>query len=86
MPMQSPGRTARGFTNCISPLNQTAPDIEPAWIPGAHPEAVPAYATFKRSLAAAVPDIATYSDVKDPVVDLVVIVAESWAATAGWQP
>jgi GrpB-like predicted nucleotidyltransferase (UPF0157 family) len=32
----------------------------------AHPEAVPAYATFKRSLAAAVPDIATYSDTKDP--------------------
>jgi GrpB-like predicted nucleotidyltransferase (UPF0157 family) len=51
-----------------------------------HPEATPAYATFKRSLAAAVPDIATYSDIKDPVVDLVITVAERWAAVSGWQP
>jgi hypothetical protein len=51
----------------------------------AHPEAVPAYAAFKRSLAAAVPDIATYSDVKDPVVDLVIAVADAWAAVSGWQ-
>jgi GrpB-like predicted nucleotidyltransferase (UPF0157 family) len=52
----------------------------------AHPEAVPAYASFKRSLATAVPDIATYSDVKDPVVDLVIAVADAWAAVSGWQP
>jgi len=52
----------------------------------AHPEAVPAYVTFKRSLAAAVPDIATYSDIKDPVVDLVIAVADTWAADTGWQP
>jgi GrpB-like predicted nucleotidyltransferase (UPF0157 family) len=52
----------------------------------AHPEAVPAYAEFKRSLAATAPDIATYSDVKDPVVDLVVTVAETWAAATGWWP
>jgi GrpB-like predicted nucleotidyltransferase (UPF0157 family) len=52
----------------------------------AHPKAVPAYAAFKRSLAATVPDIATYSDVKDPVVDLVVTVADTWAAVTGWQP
>ena len=52
----------------------------------AHPEAVPPYAVFKRSLAVAVPDIATYSNVKDPVVDLVVTVAETWATATGWQP
>jgi len=52
----------------------------------AHPEAVPAYAAFKRSLAATAPDIATYSDIKDPVVDLVVSVAETWATGTGWRP
>jgi dephospho-CoA kinase len=51
-----------------------------------HPEATPAYATFKRSLAAAVPDIAAYTDIKDPVVDLVITVADTWAADTGWQP
>lgn len=51
----------------------------------AHPEAVPAYTAFKRSLAATAPDIATYSGVKDPVVDLVIAVAETWAAATGWQ-
>jgi len=52
----------------------------------AHPEAIPAYASFKRSLAAVTPDPDAYSDVKDPVVDLVITVAETWAASAGWQP
>jgi GrpB-like predicted nucleotidyltransferase (UPF0157 family) len=52
----------------------------------AHPEAIPAYARFKRELAAAVPDIATYSDIKDPVVDLVITTAGTWATATGWQP
>jgi dephospho-CoA kinase len=52
----------------------------------AHPPAVPAYAAFKRSLAAATPDIAAYSGVKDPVVDLVITVAETWATATGWRP
>ncbi|MFI9787128.1 GrpB family protein [Kitasatospora sp. NPDC051984] len=52
----------------------------------AHPEAVPAYARFKTVLAGAVGDIDTYSDVKDPVVDLVITVANSWAAATGWAP
>jgi len=30
--------------------------------------------------------IATYSEVKDPVVDLVITVAGTWAADTGWQP
>ena len=34
----------------------------------------------------AVPDVATYSDVKDPVVDLVITVAEAWATGTGWRP
>jgi GrpB-like predicted nucleotidyltransferase (UPF0157 family) len=52
----------------------------------AHPEAVPSYARFKRMLAAAVTDGDTYTDIKDPVVDLVIAVAEHWAATTGWRP
>lgn len=52
----------------------------------AHPEAVPAYARFKSVLAGTVRDIGTYADVKDPVVDLVITVAEPWATTTGWTP
>jgi GrpB-like predicted nucleotidyltransferase (UPF0157 family) len=53
----------------------------------AHPAAVPAYAAFKVSLAAAVgEDLELYTDVKDPVVDLVVAVAEEWASASGWVP
>ncbi|MFI0236477.1 GrpB family protein [Streptomyces sp. NPDC016845] len=52
----------------------------------ATPEAVPAYARFKYVLAGAVPDTGTYAEVKDPVVDLVVVVAEKWAAQTGWRP
>jgi GrpB-like predicted nucleotidyltransferase (UPF0157 family) len=51
----------------------------------AHPAAVPAYAAFKVALAAAVSeDLGWYTDVKDPVVDLVAVVAEEWAAVSGW--
>jgi GrpB-like predicted nucleotidyltransferase (UPF0157 family) len=52
----------------------------------AHPEAVPSYARFKRVLAQHVRDVDTYTDVKDPVVDLVVAVAEPWAAATAWTP
>ncbi|WP_345473123.1 GrpB family protein [Actinoallomurus oryzae] len=52
----------------------------------AHPEAVPAYARFKSVLAGTVGDIDTYADVKDPVVDLVIAVAEPWATTTSWTP
>jgi GrpB-like predicted nucleotidyltransferase (UPF0157 family) len=49
----------------------------------AHPAAVPAYAHFKESLAEAVhDDLDVYTDVKDPVVDLVIAVAEEWDAGA----
>jgi GrpB-like predicted nucleotidyltransferase (UPF0157 family) len=52
----------------------------------AHPAAVPAYAAFKRSLASEVGDIGAYSDVKDPVVDLIVTIADTWADEVGWTP
>jgi GrpB-like predicted nucleotidyltransferase (UPF0157 family) len=52
----------------------------------AHPEAVPPYARFKQVLAGTVADTGTYADVKDPVVDLVLTVAEPWAAATGWSP
>ena len=50
----------------------------------AHPEAVPPYAAFKRALATGAPDVDWYSEVKDPVVDLVVAIAESWSQQTGW--
>ena len=50
----------------------------------AHPEHVPAYARFKQVVADHVPDTGTYSDLKDPVVDLIVELAEPWAAETGW--
>jgi GrpB-like predicted nucleotidyltransferase (UPF0157 family) len=50
----------------------------------AHPEAVPAYGRFKEVLAGSVADVDDYADVKDPVVDLVIAVAEPWAADTGW--
>jgi GrpB-like predicted nucleotidyltransferase (UPF0157 family) len=50
----------------------------------AHPEVVPSYARFKRVVAHSGVDVDTYTDIKDPVVDLVVAVAESWAAEIGW--
>jgi GrpB-like predicted nucleotidyltransferase (UPF0157 family) len=52
----------------------------------AHPQAVPAYTAFKRSLASVTSDLVSYTDVKDPVVDLVITVAEAWAAATGWEP
>jgi GrpB-like predicted nucleotidyltransferase (UPF0157 family) len=52
----------------------------------AHPDAVPAYGRFKAQLAHVVPDLATYTDLKDSVVDLIVAAAEEWAATTGWTP
>jgi GrpB-like predicted nucleotidyltransferase (UPF0157 family) len=50
----------------------------------AHPAAIPAYARFKEVLASAVDDPGVYTDVKDPVVDLVITCAEQWAAAVGW--
>lgn len=52
----------------------------------AHPDAVPAYAAFKLALAQATPDFDSYTGAKDPVVDLVIVVAEAWATSLGWQP
>ncbi len=51
----------------------------------AHPAAVPTYGAFKRSLAAVVDDTGVYADVKDPVVDLVIVAAEDWAARTNWK-
>jgi GrpB-like predicted nucleotidyltransferase (UPF0157 family) len=53
----------------------------------AHAMAIPAYAHFKESLSRAVDDdVELYTDVKDPVVDLVIAVAEEWAAVTAWTP
>lgn len=52
----------------------------------AHPDAVPAYGRFKLTLADAVHDLGTYTDIKDPVVDLVVAAADQWSRDTGWRP
>ena len=52
----------------------------------AHPEAVAPYAAFKRALSVAAPDLDWYTDLKDPVVDLVVVIAETWALDTNWSP
>jgi GrpB-like predicted nucleotidyltransferase (UPF0157 family) len=51
-----------------------------------HPEAIPAYSQFKVVLSRVTLDVGTYSDVKDPVVDLVIAVGEGWAVSSGWKP
>ncbi len=52
----------------------------------AHPLAVAAYARFKAELALAVVGLELYTEIKDPVVDLVVAAAAGWARDTGWQP
>jgi GrpB-like predicted nucleotidyltransferase (UPF0157 family) len=52
----------------------------------ARPLAVAAYSRFKQSLAAEVVNLEPYTDIKDPVVDLVVAAAIDWASAEGWQP
>jgi GrpB-like predicted nucleotidyltransferase (UPF0157 family) len=52
----------------------------------AHPLAVPAYARFKSELAKAVVRLDVYTEIKDPVVDLVVAAAAGWARDTAWQP
>jgi GrpB-like predicted nucleotidyltransferase (UPF0157 family) len=51
----------------------------------AHPATAEAYAELKRRLAMHLADLETYSDVKDPAVDLIYFAAEDWAAATQWQ-
>jgi GrpB-like predicted nucleotidyltransferase (UPF0157 family) len=52
----------------------------------AHPLAVAGYARFKQLLAADVSDLEKYTDIKDPVVDVIVAAAAGWAEQTGWRP
>jgi GrpB-like predicted nucleotidyltransferase (UPF0157 family) len=52
----------------------------------AHPLAVAAYGRFKQVLAAEVGDLERYTEIKDPVVDVVVAAARDWASAVDWQP
>lgn len=51
-----------------------------------HPLAIAAYGRFKTELARAVAGLDLYTEIKDPVVDLVVAAAAGWARDTGWQP
>jgi GrpB-like predicted nucleotidyltransferase (UPF0157 family) len=51
-----------------------------------HPNSAVAYQRVKETLSFYVPeDREAYNDIKDPVVDLIVIAAETWAKQIGWQ-
>jgi GrpB-like predicted nucleotidyltransferase (UPF0157 family) len=52
----------------------------------AHPASIAPYGQFKRLLAAAVGGLEPYTDIKDPVVDVVVAAAADWASQVEWQP
>jgi GrpB-like predicted nucleotidyltransferase (UPF0157 family) len=52
----------------------------------AQPDAVAAYSMFKRELSASVPDTQRYTEIKDPVVDVIIAAAARWAADTAWQP
>ncbi|WP_406056479.1 GrpB family protein [Kribbella sp. NBC_00889] len=50
-----------------------------------HPDTARAYGEFKRRAAALpIESTAEYSDLKDPVCDLIYLPAEEWAARTGW--
>jgi GrpB-like predicted nucleotidyltransferase (UPF0157 family) len=50
----------------------------------AHPASAAACGELKRRLAAEVPDVATYTNVKDPAWDLIMTAAEDWAHWRNW--
>jgi GrpB-like predicted nucleotidyltransferase (UPF0157 family) len=52
----------------------------------AHPLAVAAYARFKAELARNAAGLEVYTEIKDPVVDLVVAAAAGWVRDTGWRP
>ncbi|MER6301845.1 GrpB family protein [Kitasatospora sp. NPDC001539] len=79
-----PGGTSTCTSACSAP-NERLALLFRDWF-RAHPEAVPAYPRFKSVLAGTVHDTGVYADVKDPVVDLVIPVAESWALATSWTP
>ncbi len=51
-----------------------------------HPAAAAAYADLKRRLAAELPGIGRYTDIKDAACDLIIVAAEDWAGTTAWEP
>ncbi|MEV5962388.1 GrpB family protein [Kribbella sp. NPDC051952] len=51
-----------------------------------HPDTAKAYGTFKRQAAMFKLDVGDYTDLKDPVCDLIYLPAEEWAASTGWTP
>jgi GrpB-like predicted nucleotidyltransferase (UPF0157 family) len=51
----------------------------------AHPETVPEYGDFTVRLAEAVASLDRGTGAKDPVADLIVVTAESWADRTGWR-
>jgi GrpB-like predicted nucleotidyltransferase (UPF0157 family) len=78
-----PARDANLHVRLVGSPNERLALLFRDWF-RAHPTAIAPYASFKRTLASALDDSGIYSDVKDPVVDLVITVAETWAAHRSW--
>ena len=51
-----------------------------------HPDTAGAYTELKKRLAQHLTDSYTYTEVKDPAVDLIYFAAEEWAKVTGWRP
>ena len=51
-----------------------------------HADAVVAYGAFKFALSQVCEDTGSYAEMKDPIVDVILVAAEEWASVAGWQP
>jgi GrpB-like predicted nucleotidyltransferase (UPF0157 family) len=52
----------------------------------AHPASAAAYGELKWRLVLIVSDLVTYTDIKDPACDLIMIGAEDWAQKHRWIP
>ncbi|HEV7964397.1 MAG TPA: GrpB family protein [Actinoplanes sp.] len=52
----------------------------------AEPATRDAWGAFKRRLAASVPDLADYGQIKAPATEILMGAAERWAAATGWTP
>jgi GrpB-like predicted nucleotidyltransferase (UPF0157 family) len=81
----APGDDANLHVRLVDSPNERLALLFRDWF-RAHPKAVPGYAAFKRTLAKHCPGLYSYTDVKDPVVDLVIGIATDWADETGWRP
>ena len=79
----APGRAVNLHVRLVGSPNDRLALLFRDWF-RSHPAGVPAYGECKTRLAGLTGDAGRYAEAKDPVVDLVVSVAEEWAASEWW--